>query len=76
MTATPQHQREAVMTENTGMNKDNWVQLFKEAGLTEAMMEKWHSLYEKTYPESHQSFLEWLGLPDSRIAEIRKRYSR
>ena len=57
------------------MNVDNWVQLFKETGLTEDMMHQWHRLYERRYPESHQSFLEWLGLPENRIAEIRKKFS-
>ena len=57
------------------MNKDNWVQLFKEAGLTDEMMKKWHQLYEKQYPESHQDFLTWLGIPSDEIAEIRQQFS-
>ena len=63
------------MNDTAGMNKDNWVQLFRDAGMTDAMMHKWHSLYEKRHPASHQSFLEWLGLPEPEIAEIRQRFS-
>jgi len=50
---------------------DEWVQRFKAIGLDEAAMRKWHGLFEDENPEGHRSFLEWLGLPPERIAEIR-----
>jgi hypothetical protein len=34
-------------------------------------MRKWHTLFEQKYPEGHQSFLEWLGVEEKRIKEIR-----
>jgi hypothetical protein len=37
------HELEVEMAD---MNKENWVQLFKDTGLTEEMMQKWH------YPQS------------------------
>lgn len=52
-----------------------WVALFKEIGLTDAQMHKWHQLFEQRYPEVHQSFLQWLGLSAERIKEIRNKYS-
>lgn len=60
------------MNQPTDMNKDLWVELFKEAGVTEPMMHKWHALYEAKHPQSHQDFLEWLGLPETEIAGIRQ----
>jgi hypothetical protein len=50
---------------------NEWVSMFREIGLDEATMMKWHHLFESRHPEAHQSFLEWLGLPPAKIAEIR-----
>lgn len=52
---------------------NEWVERFRAIGLDEATMMTWHRLFERENPEGHQSFLEWLGLPDERIAEIRQR---
>lgn len=51
----------------------SWVARFRAIGLDDAAMEKWHRLFERENPEAHQSFLEWLGLPAARIAEIRSK---
>ena len=48
-----------------------WVNRFRACGLDDAAMKKWHRLFEQENPAGHQSFLEWLGLPPQRIAEIR-----
>ena len=56
------------------MNKitvDEWVALFRETGLDDAAMKRWHHLFEQHHPEAHQSFLEWLELDPARIREIR-----
>jgi hypothetical protein len=53
------------------MNKDRWVELFKDIGLDEAAMLRWHRQFEAKYPEGHQSFLEWLHLPAHEITRIR-----
>jgi len=50
---------------------EEWVKRFRDIGLDEAAMHKWHQLFEQENPEGHQSFLEWLGLPSERIADIR-----
>lgn len=52
---------------------EEWVQRFRAIGLDDAAMHKWHTLFEQENPEGHQSFLEWLGLPAERIAEIRRK---
>lgn len=50
-----------------------WVKRFRAIGLDDAAMEKWHQLFEQENPEGHQSFLEWLGLPEERIKEVRRK---
>ena len=56
---------------NEEMNKEKWVLLFKEIGLNEAIMLKWHREFETRYPNGHQSFLEWLNIPEAEISKIR-----
>ena len=58
---------------NEVMNKEKWVLLFREIGLDEATMLKWHQAFEARYPDGHQSFLEWLNIPESEISSIRAR---
>lgn len=53
------------------MNVEQWVDLFREVGLDDAQMMKWHRRFESKHPEAHQSFLEWLGLPKEEIEKIR-----
>ena len=53
------------------LNKEQWVELFEEAGATESMMKKWHAVFEKHYPEVHQAFLEHLQIPADEIQKIR-----
>ena len=53
------------------MNKENWVALFREIGLDDETMIKWHQLFEARYPQGHQSFLEWLSIPQEEIGRIR-----
>jgi hypothetical protein len=55
--------------------KGQWVELFRQAGLDEKMMEKWHRLFEAEYPQAHQGFLEWLKLSAAEIATLRRRFS-
>lgn len=54
--------------------KQEWVGLFRETGLDEAMMTKWHQLFETQYPGQHQRFLEWLNIPADEIRQIRQRF--
>lgn len=48
-----------------------WVAMFREIGLDEKTMMKWHRIFESQHPEAHQSFLEWLGVPPEEITSIR-----
>lgn len=58
------------MSDNT-MNKDAWVLLFREIGLSDAQMQQWHRAFERQYPAQHQAFLEWLGISPEDISDIR-----
>lgn len=53
------------------MNKEKWVLLFREIGLDEATMTKWHRAFETRFPDGHQSFLEWLSIDEKEIRRIR-----
>lgn len=57
---------------NVNMNKTQWVELFRDTGLDEVMMSKWHQLFEQRYPEQHQAFLEWLQIPNEEVSQIRQ----
>lgn len=57
---------------NDAINKEQWVLLFREIGLDHKTMAKWHRVFESRYPNGHQSFLEWLRLPQDEIAQIRE----
>jgi len=50
---------------------EEWTDRFRAVGLDDDAMGRWHSLFERENPTGHQSFLEWLGLPEERIVQIR-----
>ena len=53
------------------VSKDQWVAMFREIGLTEDAMMKWHCLFETRHPEGHAAFLAWLGISPDEIVRIR-----
>ena len=56
----------------TQMTVQDWIALFREVGLNDEQMKRWHQLFEERHPESHQGFLEWLGLPADECKRIRQ----
>ncbi|GFE60159.1 hypothetical protein [Geobacter sp. AOG2] len=50
---------------------EEWVGRFRAIGLDDAAMKRWHELFEQENPEGHQSFLEWLGVPQEQADRIR-----
>ncbi|MFK5971352.1 MAG: hypothetical protein QM487_14715 [Candidatus Marithrix sp.] len=54
------------------MNVEKWVELFEAVGLNGDGQQKWHTEFEKKFPDEHQAFLEWLQIPDKDIRMIRK----
>lgn len=53
------------------VNKEDWVAMFKEIGLNDETMTKWHQLFEARHPEGHTDFLNWLGLSSDEISKVR-----
>lgn len=59
--------------ERTEMNtKEKWVSIMKAAGFNEADMHRWHVEFERSAPDEHQEFLEFLHIPTEEIASIRE----
>ncbi|MGO9093858.1 MAG: MerR family transcriptional regulator [Bryobacteraceae bacterium] len=60
-------------SERTEMNtKEKWVSIMRAAGFSEADMKRWHVEFERSAPEEHQEFLEFLHIPKEEIASIRE----
>jgi hypothetical protein len=53
------------------INKEDWVAMFREVGMSDDAMMKWHRLFETRHPEAHEDFLVWLGIPSGEITLIR-----
>jgi len=54
------------------MTKDRWVAIMKASGFSEADMHRWHIEFEKSAPEDHQQFLEFLHIPQEQVRSIRE----
>jgi MerR family transcriptional regulator, thiopeptide resistance regulator len=54
------------------ITKDKWVSIMKAAGFTEDDMRRWHAEFEKSAPEEHKEFLEFLHIPAGEITQIRE----
>ncbi len=53
------------------LTKENWIDMFRQIGLTEDQMKKWHQIFEKNHPEGHEAFLSWLKISPEEITRIR-----
>ena len=51
--------------------KDAWIAMFRAVGLGDGTMDQWHREFETKWPEAHEAFLTWLGIPERDIARIR-----
>lgn len=56
----------------TTMNKELWTAMFEAIGLDHDTMYRWHAEFERSSPDGHQSFLEWLGVDGGEIDRIRE----
>lgn len=54
---------------------EEWTARFRAIGMDDAAMERWHRLFEQENPQGHESFLEWLGLPQERVEAIRRQHA-
>jgi DNA-binding transcriptional MerR regulator len=54
------------------VTKDKLVSIMRAAGLTEAEMHRFHVEFEKSAPQEHQEFLEFLHIPADEVKSIRE----
>lgn len=53
------------------MNRDRWVSLLTAAGFSPEDMRRWHIQFERSAPEEHREFLEFLCITKREIRHIR-----
>ncbi len=53
------------------VTKEKWVEVMRAAGFTDDDMHRWHAQFEKSAPEEHQEFLEFLHIPAPEVQSIR-----
>jgi len=54
------------------ISKEKWVSIMQACGFTKEQMHGWHAEFERSAPEEHQEFLEFLRIPPEEIKAIRK----
>jgi len=54
------------------MTKEKWVAIMKASGFSEADMRRWHVEFERSAPDDHQQFLEFLHIPAAEVSSIRE----
>lgn len=54
------------------ISKAEWVVMFREIGMDEETMRRWHRLFEQRHPQAHAEFLAWLGIDPEEINRIRQ----
>jgi DNA-binding transcriptional MerR regulator len=53
------------------VTKEKWVEVMRAAGFSDDDMRRWHEQFEKSAPQEHQEFLEFLHIPADEIQSIR-----
>lgn len=53
------------------MDKKTFISILKSAGLKDETFSQLHIQFEKNSPEAHQFFLEFIGIPEDEIKQIR-----
>ncbi len=54
------------------ITKQKWVSIMQACGFSKEQMHRWHAEFERSAPEEHQEFLEFLHIPPEEIKAIRK----
>ncbi len=54
------------------VTKEKWTSIMRSAGFSEDDMHRWHKEFERTAPDEHQEFLEFLHIPAAEIRTIRE----
>lgn len=53
------------------MTKETWVAIMRRTGFTDDDMHRWHQEFERSAPDDHQAFLEFLHIPHDEVKAIR-----
>ena len=53
------------------MTKEKWTDIMRATGFSDDDMKRWHSEFERSAPEDHQQFLEFLHIGPEEITHIR-----
>jgi hypothetical protein len=53
------------------ITKQKWTSIMSSAGFSEEDMRRWHKEFERSAPQEHQEFLEFLHIPSDEIRTIR-----
>ena len=53
------------------ITKEKWTTIMRAAGFSDEDMRRWHAEFEKSAPQDHQEFLEYLHIPAEEIKTIR-----
>ena len=61
-----------LLEEQSPMNRERWIGLLRAAGFSDEAMHQWHADFERSAPEEHQQFLEFLSIPEADIVRIRE----
>jgi MerR family transcriptional regulator, thiopeptide resistance regulator len=54
------------------ITKQKWVSIMTSCGFSEEQMHRWHAEFERSAPDEHQEFLEFLHIPEPEIKTIRE----
>jgi len=55
------------------ITKQKWVSIMQGCGFSSEQMHRWHAEFERSAPEEHQEFLEFLHIPAEEIKTIREK---
>jgi DNA-binding transcriptional MerR regulator len=55
------------------ITKKKWVEIMKTCGFSDDQMHRWHAEFERSAPQEHQEFLEFLHIPAAEIKTIRQK---
>ena len=58
--------------ESRFVDKDMWTAMLRRAGMNDQDMHAWHAEFEHVAPHAHEAFLQWLGISQDEIHEIRE----
>lgn len=54
------------------ITKEKWVSIMTGCGFSKEQMHRWHAEFERSAPQEHQEFLEFLHIPPAEIKTIRE----